>query len=156
MNNFLEQLVAEWYEFQGYFVRRNVRVGKRVRGGFSGELDVVAFNPDKKHLVHIEASSDAWSWQIREKTFARKFEIGRKYIQDVFTGFDLPKVEPIALLMMASPRSHPDTVGGGKVQTMAGILSEIRIGLPKSTQQLVHEQYVILRTLQFAKEYWTS
>ena len=29
MVNFLEQMVAEWYEFRGYFVRRNVRVGPR-------------------------------------------------------------------------------------------------------------------------------
>jgi hypothetical protein len=27
--NFLEQLVAEWYEYDGYFIRRNVKVGKR-------------------------------------------------------------------------------------------------------------------------------
>jgi hypothetical protein len=26
--NHLEDLVAEWYEFRGYFVRRNVQVGK--------------------------------------------------------------------------------------------------------------------------------
>src|SRR5690349_2182454 len=45
MFNFLEQLVAEWYEFQGYFVRRNVRVGPRAGGGHAGELDVVAFHP---------------------------------------------------------------------------------------------------------------
>ncbi len=38
MANFLEQLVAEWYEHQGYFVRRNVQVGKRTKGGYEGEL----------------------------------------------------------------------------------------------------------------------
>lgn len=27
--NHLEALVAEWYEVRGYFVRRNVRVGRR-------------------------------------------------------------------------------------------------------------------------------
>jgi len=52
--NHLEQLVAEWYEYQGYFVRRNVHVGKRSNGGWECELDVVAFNPSEKHLVHIE------------------------------------------------------------------------------------------------------
>jgi hypothetical protein len=57
MINFLEQLAAEWYEFRGYFVRRNIRVGLRPRGGYESELDVVAFDPDKGHLVHIEASS---------------------------------------------------------------------------------------------------
>jgi hypothetical protein len=27
-HNFVEQLVAEWYEYQGYFVRRNVMAGR--------------------------------------------------------------------------------------------------------------------------------
>ena len=39
--NHLEQLIAEWYEFQGYFVRRNVLVGKRSKGGYECELDVI-------------------------------------------------------------------------------------------------------------------
>lgn len=43
-NNHLEQLVAEWYEHSGYFVRRNVLVGLRRNGGYECELDVVAFN----------------------------------------------------------------------------------------------------------------
>lgn len=48
--NYLEQLISEWYEYQGYFVRRNVLVGKRSDGGWECELDVVAFHPTKKHL----------------------------------------------------------------------------------------------------------
>lgn len=54
--NFLEQLVAEWYEYRGFFVRRNVNVGKRTAGGHEGELDVVAFHPVEKLLVQIETS----------------------------------------------------------------------------------------------------
>src|ERR1700683_1491772 len=60
--NFLEQLVAEWYEYRGFFVRRNVNVGKRTAGGHEGELDVVAFHPVEKLLVQIETSMDAESW----------------------------------------------------------------------------------------------
>ena len=41
-SNFLEQLVAEFYEYKGYFVRRNILVGKRAKGGYECELDVVA------------------------------------------------------------------------------------------------------------------
>lgn len=37
MPNFLEQLVAEWYEFRGYFVWRNINVGPRPKGGFESE-----------------------------------------------------------------------------------------------------------------------
>ncbi len=66
--NYLEQLIAEWYEYKGYYVRRNLLVGKRVKGGFECELDVVTFNPKAKHLVHIEPSMDANSWaEPREK-----------------------------------------------------------------------------------------
>jgi hypothetical protein len=59
--NFLEQLLVEWYELQGYFTRKNVLVGKREKGGYECELDVVAFHPAKNHLVHLEASMDASS-----------------------------------------------------------------------------------------------
>ena len=33
--NHLEQLTAEWYEFRGYFVRRNVQVGRRLKEGLN-------------------------------------------------------------------------------------------------------------------------
>ncbi len=60
--NHLEQLLAEWYEFQGYYLRRNVLVGKRPQGGYACELDIVGFHPVTRHLIHIEASLDADSW----------------------------------------------------------------------------------------------
>ena len=42
MSNHLEDLTAEWLEFNGYFVRKSVLVGRRDKGGWEGELDVVA------------------------------------------------------------------------------------------------------------------
>lgn len=33
MAKHLEQLVAEWLEYKGFFVRTNVKVGKRPPGG---------------------------------------------------------------------------------------------------------------------------
>lgn len=85
-SNHLEQLIAEWYEYQGYFVRRNILVGKRAKGGYECELDIVAFHPLTKHLVHIEPSLDANSWAVREARFKRKFDAGRKYIPGLFDG----------------------------------------------------------------------
>jgi len=69
-NNFLEQLVAEWYEYRGYFVRRNIAVGRRTKGGYECELDIVALDPVRRHLVHIEPSMDAESWEKRERSFS--------------------------------------------------------------------------------------
>ena len=97
--NHLEQLVAEWHEYQGYFVRRNVHVGKRGDGGWECELDVVAFHPGKKHLIHVEPSMDADSWPRREERFRKKFDIGKKHIPNLFSGIDIPTdIEQIALL----------------------------------------------------------
>ncbi len=96
MTNFLEQLVAEWYEFSGYFVRRNVHVGRRKGGGYECELDVIAFYPDGKRLVHIESSMDSHSWAKREKRFRKKFEAGRKHIPKLFQSFEpLPEIEHV-------------------------------------------------------------
>ena len=54
--NHLESLVAEWYEFRGYFVRRNVQVGKRTQGGHESQLDIVAFHPEQRSLVKVAPS----------------------------------------------------------------------------------------------------
>ena len=156
--NFLEQLVAEWYEFQGYFVRRNVRVGKRPKGGHEGELDVVAFNPETKHLVHIEPSTDTDHWDIRKKRYERKFEVGRKHIPSLFRGIELPvNPEQIALFLYGSSKRHPE-IGGGKVLLVKDFMSDIRTKLAGRSiaKAAIPEQFIILRTLQLAMNYWVE
>jgi hypothetical protein len=114
-HNHLEQMIAEWYEYQGYFVRRNVMVGLRPKGGYECELDIVAFHPATRHLIHIEPSLDADSWSIREKRFRLKFNAGKKYIPKIFSGLDIPDIiEQIAVLVFASKVSH-ETLGGGRI-----------------------------------------
>ena len=154
-NNFLEQLVAEWYEYRGYFVRRNVPVGKRARGGYESELDVVAYHPEKRHLVHLEPSMDADSWETRERRFRSKFEAGRKYIPQLFPGVNLPEaIEQIAIFAFASRTNHP-TVGGGNVLQVSDLMREIMedLGDRKIMENAVPEHHSLLRTLQFVVEY---
>jgi hypothetical protein len=155
MINFLEQLISEWYEFRGYFVRRNVRVGPRTTGGHESELDVVAFHPGKKHLVHVEPSSDAESWATRERRYRKKFDAGRKYIPGLFAGLDLPpNVDQIAVFIFGS-RTRAE-IAGGKVLMIADLMSEIRDEVSKRSvlRAAVPEQYQMLRALQFAAHYW--
>ena len=154
-NNFLEQLVAEWYEYRGYFVRRNVPVGRRAGGGSESELDMVAFNPEKRHLVHIEPSMDADSWETRERRFGAKFEAGRKYIPQLFPGVQLPdEIEQVAIFAFASRTNHP-TVGGGRVLQVSDLMREIMEELSdkKIMENAVPEHHSLLRTLQFVAEY---
>lgn len=155
MANFLEQLTREWYEYQGYFVRQNILVGKRAKGGHDCELDIVAFHPKKKHLVHVEPSMDAASWETRESRYKKKFAAGRKYIPTLFDGNDLPdEIEQIALLVFASTANRK-TLGGGRIlildQFLAEILTTLRdVSIAKAA---IPEQLTILRTLQFVSHY---
>jgi len=154
--NFLEQLVAEWYEYRGFLVRRNINVGPRPKGGHEGELDVVAFSPEEKRLVHIETSMDQLNWEQKEARFKKKFEIGKTHIPPLFAvfGTHLP-IEQIALLG-GSGQAH-STIGDAKVQTVCDLLREIRRGIPHDVKShAVPEQYVILRTLQFAVACWNK
>ncbi len=149
--NYLEQLVAEWYEYQGYFIRRNVRVGKLPKGGYEGELDIVAFHPEKKHLVHIEPTHDASSWAKREERFEKKFSAGRKYIPELFKGLDIPdEIEQVCLLGFGSNVNHP-YLAGGKVVMVSEFLSEVMKGIGESSMhsKTMSENHPILRTLQF-------
>jgi hypothetical protein len=154
-NNYLEQMVAEWYEYQGYYIRRNVLVGKREKGGFESELDVVAFHPGSRHLVHVEASMDSDSWDRRESRYAQKFSAGRRYIPELFTGFDLPEeIEQIAVLVFASKQNR-QTLAGGRIVLANELLNEIITKLREKSiySNMVAEHYPILRTIQFMCQY---
>lgn len=153
--NHLEQLTAEWYEFRGYFVRRNVQVGRREKGGYECELDVVAFCPRRQHLVHIEPSMDAHTWAIRESRYTKKFEAGRRYIPGLFGGIALPPtIEQIALLGFGST-ANVKVLAGGRIMTSSDLLAEItsEIGRMRISSAAVPEQYPLLRTIQFAYQH---
>ncbi len=117
--NHLEKLVRQFYEWRGYIVRGNVKVGKLSHGGWAGELDIVAYYPekDKQHLIHLEPSIDAHSWAKREERFQKKFTMGRRYIyQEVFSWLDASTpLEQVALLVRA-PRP---TLTGGRVVSIS-------------------------------------
>lgn len=147
--NHLEQLVAEWLSFNGYFVRTAVRVGKKAGGGHEGELDVVGFHPARRHFLHVECSLDTDSNSKREEKFAGKFERGRRYAHALFAG--LPIAGPpdqVVVHTFATKRSF----GGGRLVTTAELVREIMDGLRGTTPAsgAVPETFPLLRTLQLA------
>ncbi|MDZ7795211.1 MAG: hypothetical protein U5P10_16435 [Spirochaetia bacterium] len=125
MANHLEKLVGEWYEYNGYFVKKNVNVGRREKGGYIGELDIVAFSPELNHIVHIEPSLDANTWATREERFSKKFSAGLEYIPKLFIGLDIPdEIEQIALFYVGSNKNHK-TIGGGRVMIVSELFEQI-------------------------------
>jgi len=123
------------------------------RGGYEGELDVVAVNLTTRHFVHVECSLDALSWDQRETRFASKFDRGRKYACQFFpfVPADVP-LDQVALLHVASPSDRP--VGGGRLVTGKDFVLEIMAGLDgtSSATSAVPTSVPLIRTLQLANE----
>ncbi len=154
-HNHLEQLIAEWYEYQGYFVKRNVLVGRRPNGGYECELDVVAFHPGTQHLIQLEPSLDADSWATRERRYQKKFDAGKKYIKELFQGLIMPEhIEQIAVLVNAGNLNH-STLGGGKVMIADQLIENIFVALKgkRLESNAIPEQLIILRSFQYVNQY---
>jgi len=153
MNHF-EQLIAEWLEFKGYFVRCNVNVGRRPAGGHEGELDVVGFHPETKHVLHIEPSGDAGAWDTREERFRRKFSIGSQYIlSEVFPWLpETTQIEQWAVVWSCTTKRA--TVGGGKLISASSlyrlIAQDIRL---LEGSRVIPEKFALLRTMQLTMRY---
>jgi hypothetical protein len=132
-----------------------VLVGKRKEGGYECELDIVGFHPVARHLLHIEPSMDAMSWEQRERRFQKKFDAGKQYIPTLFAGLELPQeIDQRAVFVFASNKVH-QTVGGGRVMHVREILQEI-FGELKSKSlfnSTIPEHLAILRSFQFVAEY---
>lgn len=151
--NHLEQLVAEWLQHKGYWVRVSVPVGPRPKGGYEGELDVVAVNFSINHLIHVECSLDADSHGKREEKFALKFERGRRFIWSVFSGLHVPEeVEQVVVLQFASGNIRQ--YGGARLVTVRELIHEIYAGLEGTSpmSKAVPSNLPLLRTLQLAAD----
>lgn len=148
----LEQLIAEFYDWQGYTIKRNIKVGKRPKGGWEMELDVVAYHPTLNKLLHVEASLDAQSWAMREQRYIKKFTLGEKYIlSEVFTW--LPPgttIERIAIFPQIAGR---DSLAGARLRSIDDFMLEIKTAVLSGrvmAKNAIPEQYPLLRTIQLA------
>ena len=149
----LEDLIAEYYDWKGYLVKRNIKVGRLSHGGWEMELDVIAYHPHSNHLIHLEPSIDADSWEKREHRFTKKFGAAEKYIfSKIFTWLDPnTPVESVAVLV-----SHPkgrDDLAGAEIKSIDELVSEIRKDIVECgilAKNAIPEQYPLLRTMQIS------
>lgn len=159
MANHLEQLVAEWLEHKGYFVRRNIKVGRLSHGGFEGELDIVAYHPVENLLLHVEPSIDAHTWAKREVRFRKKFDAGRKYIiADIMPWLPHNKTFEQWAVVWGSDVNHPE-IGGGKVVPiwkLYRLIAKDIAALGKAAGNAIPETFPLLRTMQYTLFWVTS
>lgn len=96
--NFLESLVAEWYEYNGYFVRTNPRTRKRLKGGWDVELDVLVYSPADQSLIHVETSGDTNSWPERKNRFLKKKFILSRQEYESLIDFKVGDIKKVAIV----------------------------------------------------------
>lgn len=149
----IENLLAEYLDWKGYVVKTNAKVGRLKHGGWQMELDIVAYHPTTKDLVHYEPSLDANSWQKREGRYRKKFSAGRQYIpSEVFRW--LPKqtqVRQVAVFNWHPKNRHE--IAGGMIQSVDELMAEIRrdiAGQGLMSRNAIPEQFTRLRTLQLS------
>lgn len=146
----LEELLAEYYEWIGCVVKCNALVGRRAKGGWEMELDVVAYDPARGRVLHLEPSLDANTWAERERRFEKKFAAGRAYIlRDVFPW--LPKetvLEQRAIFISVGPtrRMICNVPVVSVDETVGEIVQAVKAkGIVASAA--VSEHYPLLRTI---------
>lgn len=151
MANFLEQLVAEYYSHMGYFVRTNVKFCPRKRGGYEGEMDVIAFHPVSLTLLHIETSMDSESWEKRREKFQKKFSTAQPYYRKIFK-FKINKIEQMAIVGLSIPKKSPDLWNVVPVKYVPYFIGEITDYLSQYNplNQAIPENFPLLRAMQFA------
>ena len=151
---YLEQLTSEWYEYQGYFVHRDLWVGAEADGSYECQLDVVAFHPIRRHLVHIEPSLDLLGWKEREQHFQVKFDAGKKYLHRMFGAEPHVHIEQIALIVTGHEVSR-HSIAGGRIVPLSDLLADILETLSRFdiAESLVPDQLPLIRTLQFVATY---
>lgn len=147
----LESLIIEYLDWQQYFVRRNVRVGRLSHGGWEMELDIVGYNPSNGDLVHYEPSLDAHSWKRRSERYAQKFGAAKKYMFcEVLPWLDSQtKIRQIAIF--GSRPKHINEIEGGQVMSVDEFVAEVRNKVMSegiASRRAISESYPLLRTMQ--------
>ena len=156
--NFLEQLVAEWYSYHlGYFVRTNVKFGRRARGGYIGEMDVVAYHPETEVFIHIETSTDSDSWSKRKQKFERKFRDARAHYVETFP-FKNGIIRPRQIAIVGANRNrNPNHSFGDSIEIIhiPELINEITNILKEKDpwRDAVPEGYPLLRAIQYSSFY---
>lgn len=136
--------------YNRYFVRTNIKFGRRAKGGWDGEIDVLAYMPSESRLVHIECSAAATTWTEQAQRFIRKFDTAAPYYRDLM-GIEPRTVERVAIAGTVQQSFAPSIL---HVPTSA-FFRQIHLELSgmDPLSQAVPETMPLLRAIQFAGWY---
>ena len=155
--NFREQLIAEWYELRGYFVRTNEKWPDGHGRRRSEDMDVLALCPTTRKLIHIETTSSEYKNWV-EKYRGRKFHSDDSFYME---NFHADSVQRVAIVGSgAGPndnaakklKDHNITLQSFG-QLYEEIEEKIRDDWWPETKKAIPETLPILKGIQYALRY---
>ena len=148
--NHLEEIIREYYKYIGYFVKTNIKFGKRVTGGYSGEVDVIAYKPNEEKLVHIECSQAALSDKALVNEAQKKFPNYINYKSEF--KLEIKENYKIFIVGQSSISKQALMPEGVEHISIKQFMKEVYDSIPENfTHQAVPEVYPLLRTIQLVK-----
>ena len=153
--NVLEELAKEYYEYiKEYFVRTNIRFDKRKeKGGYKGEIDILAYVPNERKLIHLECSMSAdrndAGFKKAEEKFPDNLDYKNLYPDNTL---NIEKVEKIFILKQTKERNDVKMPEGKKPMNLGAFIREIYNSINTDIMnKIIPEAYPLVRTMQLAK-----
>ncbi|MGP6239357.1 MULTISPECIES: hypothetical protein [Cuniculiplasmataceae] len=150
-SNHLEELAKEYYEYKGYFVRPNVHVGKREDGGYNGEIDLLAYHPAKRELLHVECSMDSGNKSSEEEMAEKKFHMDIDDYKRIMP-FDFNNIRKIYIIGQTKGQNEIKMPRDVEHISVGPFIKEVYNDLPADIMnEIVPEVYPLLRSIQLVK-----
>jgi Holliday junction resolvase-like predicted endonuclease len=141
VENFLEELAAEYYEFNGYWIKKNTRYERE-------EFDVFAMKKDE--FIHVECDGSSDTVEVIRKRLLGKFKRANKHYEQLFGLKDVQKVKKIAIVGRTNKEFK---IGSGITRKSIPEFVTETIDFVAKQPKTVPEQYGFLRMLQFEMQY---
>lgn len=150
----LVDLVAEYYSWQGYFVKKRVCVGRTVASFHALTLDVIAFAPDKNRAIHVEASIDSSTWADREEKFQQKIQGAKTYFAETPYKWLHPDIElEHVAIFVNRPKRMPKLLNA-TLYSIDEFMAEIRRDVLNAgyvSRGAIPSVYPMMRTIQLVE-----
>ena len=153
--NVLEELAKEYYEYiKEYFVRTNVRFNKRKnKGGYEGEIDILAYVPNERKLIHLECSMSADRNDAGFKKAKKKFPDNLDY-KNLYPDntLDFESVEKIFIFKQTKELNDVKMPQGVRSVNLGAFIREVYSSINTDImKKIIPEAYPLLRTMQLTK-----
>ena len=147
--NVLEELAKEYYEYiKEYFVRTNVRFNKRKKkGGYKGEIDILAYVPNERKLIHLECSMGGESNDNGFKKAKKKFPDNLDY-KNLYPDntLDFEKVEKLFIFKQTKELNDIVMPEGVKSVNLGAFIREVYNSLNTDIMnKIIPEAYPLLQ-----------